>query len=244
MPIRYAVSPVAVSVGSRGAPAEPGRVRQHGVVTKLTGQEIVAQAPAGWVYLLGGLQTRVRTGDFAAGLALVNAIGAVAEELDHHPDLDLRYGFVDVRTSSHDVGAVTGRDLRLALRISELATAAGVSCSAAGLARLELALDTPAVDRIAGFWAAVFAGERQGRDDVRDSAGVLPLIWFQESGAEEPRQRWHPDVWVDPAEVRPRIDAAVAAGGTLVTDEYAPSFWVLADPEGNKVCLCTWQERG
>jgi hypothetical protein len=38
-------------------------------------------------------------------------------------------------------------------------------------------------------------------------------------------------------------DAAVAAGGTLVSDDEAPAFWVLADPEGNRMCLCTWQER-
>ncbi|MFI1988802.1 VOC family protein [Actinoplanes sp. NPDC020271] len=209
-------------------------------MTKLSGREIAERAPEGWVYLLGGLQTRVRTGGFASGLALVGAIGAAAEEMDHHPDLDLRYGYVDVRTSSHDVGAVTGRDLRLAERITELAAKAGATVSAAGLARLALALDTPAAERIKGFWAAVLGGQVQG-PDVRDSAGVLPPIWFQESGAEPGRQRWHPDLWVDPSEVRPRIDAAVAAGGSLVTEEYAPSFWVLADPEGNKVCLCTWQ---
>ena len=34
-----------------------------------------------------------------------------------------------------------------------------------------------------------------------------------------------------------------SVGGTLVSDEDAPSFWVLADPQGNKVCLCTWQDR-
>ncbi|MEE3920159.1 VOC family protein [Micromonospora sp. BRA006-A] len=34
-----------------------------------------------------------------------------------------------------------------------------------------------------------------------------------------------------------------AGGGTLVSDAEAPSFWVLADPDGNRVCLCTWQQR-
>ena len=28
---------------------------------------------------------------------------------------------------------------------------------------------------------------------------------------------------------------------TLVSDEHAPSFTVIADPEGNKACVCTWQ---
>lgn len=36
-----------------------------------------------------------------------------------------------------------------------------------------------------------------------------------------------------------RIAAAIAAGGRLVTDEYAPSFWVLADTEGNEACIST-----
>jgi 4a-hydroxytetrahydrobiopterin dehydratase len=216
-------------------------------MTKLSGQKIAEQAPDGWVYLVGGLQTRLRTGDFAAGLALVNAIGAVAERMDHHPDLDLRYGHVDVRTSSHDVGAVTGRDLRLARAITELAEQAGVTPEKTGLTVLELGLDTPDGKGLGGFWAAVLGGEHRDHngvdDEVRDPAGVLPAIWFQRSGSEEPRQRWHPDVWVDPSQVRPRIEAALAAGGTLVDDESAPSFWVLADPEGNKVCLCTWQSR-
>ncbi|GAA4610404.1 4a-hydroxytetrahydrobiopterin dehydratase [Actinoplanes octamycinicus] len=225
-------------------------------MTKLTGREIAERAPQGWVLLLGGLQTRLRTGGFAKGLELVNAIGAVAERMDHHPDLDLRYGYVDVRTSSHDVGAVTGRDLRLAQEISELAEKAGVTPERDGLVRLELALDTPDAGRVRPFWAAVLAWGSGGRaaaaaggddtdgEDVRDPDGQLPLVWFQRSGSEEPRQRWHPDLWVDPSEVQPRIDAAVAAGGTLVSDAAAPSFWVLADPEGNKVCLCTWQDRG
>ena len=40
-----------------------------------------------------------------------------------------------------------------------------------------------------------------------------------------------------------RIEAAVAAGGSLVSDAEAPSFWVLADPQGNRVCVCTVQAR-
>lgn len=213
-------------------------------MTKLTGAQIAEQAPAGWAYLPGSLQTRFRTGNFLTGVALVNSIAEVAEELDHHPDLDLRYPRVDVRTWSHDVGGVTARDLRLAHRITELAAAQGLVPECRDLAVLELALDTPAYARIKPFWAAVLAYSAEEADDeVRDPARLQPPIWFQASGDEVDRQRWHPDVWVDPAQVQPRIDAAVAAGGTLVSDAQAPSFWVLADPEGNKVCLCTWQER-
>lgn len=213
-------------------------------MTKLTGEQIAAEGLTGWVRLANGLRTRIHSGDFAAGLALVNAIGRAAEEMNHHPDLDLRYPHLDVRLSSHDENGVTGRDVRLARTISGLVAEAGLTQTVHGVSELELALDTPALATVLPFWSAVMAMTADTRDDLRDPAGILPLIWFQQSGSEEPRQRWHPDVWVDPAEVQPRIDAAVAAGGTLVSDAEAPSFWVLADPEGNKVCLCTWQQRG
>lgn len=216
-------------------------------MTKLTGRQIADEGLHGWVYLLGGLQTRIHTRDFATGLAVVGAIGAAAEEMNHHPDLDLRYTHVDVLVTSHDEGGVTERDVRLVRAISSIAADAGARLAPAGVSRLELALDTPARESVLPFWGAVLAldhvSDPDVGDELRDPAGRLPTVWFQASGGEEPRQRWHPDVWVDPAQVRPRIDAAIAAGGTLVSDAEAPSFWVLADPEGNRVCLCTWQER-
>ncbi len=217
-------------------------------MSKLTGREIAGEGLDGWAYLLGGLQTRIRTKDFATGLAVVNAIGAVAEEMNHHPDLTLRYTHIDVRLTSHDEHAVTDRDIRLGRAISAIAAAAGVRLDSSGVSRLELALDTPARESILPFWAAVLATEHLSGpdfgDELRDPADGLPTVWFQASGSEEPRQRWHLDLWVDPAQVQPRIDAALAAGGTLVSDAEAPSFWVLADPQGNRACLCTWQDRG
>ncbi|MCP3782488.1 4a-hydroxytetrahydrobiopterin dehydratase [Micromonospora sp. A3M-1-15] len=216
-------------------------------MSTLTGAQIADAALDGWTYLLGALQTRIRTPHFAAGLALVNAIGAEAERRDHHPDLDLRYTHVDVRLWSHDARGVTDRDVRLARAISALAAEAGLSPAHTGVSRLELALDSPDFAAVLPFWRAVLAIEHLAGpgfgDELRDPAGTLPTVWFQESGRDEPRQRWHPDVWVDPVEVQPRIEAALAAGGTLVSDAEAPHFWVLADSDGNRVCLCTWQGR-
>jgi len=202
----------------------------------------------GWAHLVRGLQTRIRTPDFATGLSIVNAIGAAAEQMDHHPDhLDLHRDHVDVLLTSHDEWGVTGRDVRLARRICSLTAEAGLRTECGSVSRLELGLDSPEFQAVLPFWRAVLSTEdltAQGYpDELADPFGVLPTVWFQRSGSEEPRQRWHPDVWVDPAQVQPRIDAATAAGGTLLDDTHAPSFWVLGDPEGNRVCLCTWQER-
>jgi 4a-hydroxytetrahydrobiopterin dehydratase len=213
---------------------------------KLTGQQIADLDLRSWANLAGRLQTRIRTGDFATGLTVLNAIGAAAEDQNHHPDLDLRYSRIDVRLRSHDVGGLTDRDIRLAHAIEDIAAAAGVELDRSGLSRFELGLDSPDGHRLAPFWAAVLQSEHlfgDDYDDVADAFDVLPLIWFQPSGSEETRQRWHPDVWVEADQVQPRIDAALAAGGRMVSDERAPRFWVLADAEDNRVCLCTWQGR-
>lgn len=218
--------------------------------TTLTGQQIADADLAGWAYLARGLQTRIRTKDFATGLAILTRIATAAEEMDHHPDLDLRYSRLDVRLSSHDADGVTDRDIRLAREISAIAHAAGGALECESVCRVELGLDSARGGAIAPFWAAVLGGKQSGGEsggeswpDVVDPYDVVPLIWFQQSEASVPAQRWHPDVWVDPTQVSPRIDAALAAGGSLVSDDAAPSFWVLADPDGNKVCLCTWQQR-
>jgi 4a-hydroxytetrahydrobiopterin dehydratase len=213
---------------------------------RLTGQQIADAGLEGWTFLGTHLATRLRTGDFATGLALLDEIGAAAEEANHHPDLDLRYVHLDVRLTSHDSGGVTDRDVRMARRVGDLAARRGVVADPAAVARIDLALDTPDRARVLPFWSAALGmagGPGVPDDEIRDPAGAHPVVWFQASGAEEPRQRWHLDVWVDPGQVQARIDAALAAGGQLVSDAEAPSFWVLADADGNKVCLCTWQER-
>jgi 4a-hydroxytetrahydrobiopterin dehydratase len=72
----------------------------------------------------------------------------------------------------------------------------------------------------------------------------VPLLWFQHTDAHQtPRQRFHIDLWVPHDVAEQRIAAAVAAGGRVVDDTNAPSFVVLADHEGNRVCVCTCLER-
>ncbi|MEV0201222.1 4a-hydroxytetrahydrobiopterin dehydratase [Nonomuraea sp. NPDC050691] len=147
-------------------------------MSKLTGQQIADEGLDGWAYLLGGLQTRIHTGNFATGLSVVNAIGAAAEEMNHHPDLTLRYTHVDVRLTSHDVRAVTERDIRLSRAVSAIAADAGVRLESSDVSRLELALDTPARESILPFWGAVPAMEHPPGpdvgDEVRDPADALP----------------------------------------------------------------------
>ena len=188
---------------------------------------------------------RFDTGDFNTGAALVTKIAEAADEANHHPDVDLRYPHLTVSLSSHDVDAITPRDIRLARKISELAADAGVSATRARARR-------PGVGaRLARHGRACcrsgrrcWATNHTSATTCVDGAGRSPNVWFQETDSDAPdRQRWHLDVSVPHDVAEERLAAAIAAGGTLVSDDRAPAYWVLADPEGNKACICTWQSR-
>ena len=211
--------------------------------TPLTGQQIADEDLDGWRKVLDRLVVRFETGDFNTGAALVSRIAEAADEADHHPDVDLRYPHLTVTLKSHDVNAITSRDIRLARTISQLAADAGVSAAAHAPDVIELALDTPDLARVRPFWSAIL-GYRAEDDQVVDRADRTPTVWFQDSDSEAPdRQRWHLDVSVPHDVASERIQAALDAGGTLVSDERAPAYWVLADPDGNQACICTWQSR-
>lgn len=219
-------------------PDDPRRV--------LDGHQIEHALLADWRVLFGVLHARFRTGDFATGLRLVNEIGEAAEAANHHPDLDLSYTHVHVRLSSHDVGGVTSRDVDLAREISRLAEGMDAGADPSAVQVLEIALDTPDASRVRPFWAAVLGMDApdDAEDEVVDRSGRLPTIWFQQTEPhDEPRQRFHLDIRVPPEVADRRVKAALDAGGTLVSDGRAPTFWVLADADGNRCCVTTWLGR-
>jgi 4a-hydroxytetrahydrobiopterin dehydratase len=213
---------------------------------KLTSKEILDAGLDDWRLLAQALHARFHTGDFVTGLAFVTAVAELAERAGHHPDVTLTYPFVDLKLVSHDVSRVTRRDLDLARRISEIAREQGVDADPGATTEIELALDTADLAAVGPFWAALLTGspDSLAGDDVVDPGGRVPLLWFQHTDAHAtPRQRFHLDVWVPHDLAGERIAAAVAAGGRVVDDGNAPAFVVLADPEGNRACVCTCLDR-
>jgi 4a-hydroxytetrahydrobiopterin dehydratase len=75
----------------------------------------------------GRLTGAYRTGDFLGAVRLLDLVAPVAEELNHHPDVVVSYGRVVFQLTSHDIGGVTPRDVRLALRIQKLADEQGAT---------------------------------------------------------------------------------------------------------------------
>ena len=208
----------------------------------MTFAEVEAAGLSDWRQLFEALRTRFRTGDFATGLRLVGRIGELAEAANHHPDVDLRYPHVNVTLFSHDVFGVTSRDVDLARGISEAAAELGVEADPSAVSVVEIGLDSADHAEIKPFWRAVLGmtDHPHFEQELRDLAGALPTLWFQETTPhEEPRQRFHLDIRVPPEVASERIAAALEAGGRLVNDEEAPRYVVLADAQGNKACVTT-----
>ena len=83
----------------------------------------MAKFPSGWTVDADGkrVSTELKTEDFLDALDLFREIGAVAEELEHHPDLHLeQWNRVRIVSYSHDVGTLTERDERLVARIEAI----------------------------------------------------------------------------------------------------------------------------
>lgn len=208
----------------------------------------------GWRLVLGELRTEVLTGSLVLA-ADVAARAATVAGAEGHLRLDVRSDRVLLSLQTASSGYLTERDAELARDISavvgetRLETVSGVDGDGRSVQVLELGIDALDAAAIRPFWRAVLGyvddpGASGPWSGLIDPLGQGPAVWFQRMDAPRPqRNRIHFDVSVPHDEAGSRIGAALAAGGTLVSDARAPAFWVLADAEGNEACVTTWQGR-
>jgi 4a-hydroxytetrahydrobiopterin dehydratase len=197
-----------------------------------------------WRVLFGQATAYFRTGSFAKGVALVDAIGRLADAANHHPAVDLRYGGVTVRVMTHEIGGLSDRDIALARQVSATARELDVTADPTGVQDVSVAIDALVRADVMPFWRAVLGYRDEGDEDLVDPRGRGPGFWFQQMDEpREQRNRIHIDIAVPHDQAEQRVAAAIAAGGRLVTDRFAPAWWVLADAEGNEACIATWMGR-
>jgi 4a-hydroxytetrahydrobiopterin dehydratase len=189
--------------------------------------------------LYGGYTTK----DFASAAAIVAEVSRAADEANHHPEIRLAWGRVDFALTSHDAGGVTERDVALAERIEKVALAGGGAPAPELPKRFEIAIDTVDPDGIRDFWRVGLGYQEKtigGETTLVDPGGIAPTVWFQLMDPPRiDRNRIHIDVYVPTANAETRVRAILEAGGVLMTDEHAPDWWVLADADGNELCVCT-----
>jgi len=212
-------------------------------VERLGNQQVLDEGLVDWRKLAQALHARYLIPNYPAAAAFVSALAEVAESQDHHPDLRLAAGTVDVSLCTHEDGLwVTQKDVTMARTISEIAKDMGLTPDPGAVTQLEIGLDTAHEDQLSPFWSVLLTGSADNKiyDSIFDPSGRVPGLWFQGTDEHDtPRQRWHFDLWLAPEVADDRIVAAVASGGCIVDDSEAPSFTVLADPDGNRVCICT-----
>lgn len=197
-----------------------------------------------WRVLANAASAYFRTGSFENGVRFVNEIAELADAANHHPDVELRYSSVRVRLSTHEVNGLSERDVLLAQAISRSAESLSLFADPSKVEEVLVAIDAIDIPVVRRFWLAVLDYKGEGDEDLIDPSGHGPGFWFQQMDSPRlERNRIHVDVLVPHDLAEARVASALAAGGRLVTDRYAPAWWVLADPEGNEACVASWMGR-
>jgi len=199
-----------------------------------------------WRVLAEGALIFFRTDTFAESARLMQAIGEIPGIDDQPPAIDVRAGGVTVRLISvtDDYFGMTDRDVEVARQISDVARRAGVPADPSALQSWLIIPGAPEIAEVMPFWRAVLGYEPRPDspdEDLVDPQDRGPAIWLEQMA--EPRADGggaiHVAVWVPPEQAEARVAAALAAGGRMVRDDFAPTWWTLADAAGNEADIST-----
>jgi 4a-hydroxytetrahydrobiopterin dehydratase len=203
-----------------------------------------------WRIIGDGATVYFPTGSFAAGAKLVQAIAELPDLGPGQPDVDLRHDGVTVRliTYNQEWFGPSQRDVELARKISAAAREQGLSADPSAVQSMLVIPGAPDIAAVMPFWRAVLGYEPRADspdEDLVDPRNRGPAFWFE--GMNEPRADGggaiHVAIWVPPEQAEARVAAALAAGGRVVRDEFAPSWWTLADAAGNEADIATVMDR-
>jgi len=204
-----------------------------------------------WRVVGDGACAFYQTRSIAEAARFVQAISQLPGVDDHHPDVDVRRHGATVRlvTASGEYFGTTQRDLELARAISTAARSLGLVADPSAVQSVLVIPGAADVSQVMPFWRAVLGYEPRPdspNEDLVDPHDRGPAFWFEQM--KELRGDGggtvHVSVWVPYDQGQARVAAALAAGGRLVNESYAPAWWTLADAAGNEACISTVLHRG
>lgn len=203
-----------------------------------------------WRVLSEGASAFYRTRSFEESARFVQSIAAIDEVGDHPPAVDVRAAGVTVRliSAGPDSFGMTWSDVAIARRIAQLAGELGLASEPSALQSMLIVPGAPDVAAVMPFWRAVLGYEPRPDSpdqDLVDPQDRWPAFWLE--GMAEPRADGggaiHVAVWLPIEEAEARVAAALAAGGRMVRDDFAPAWWTLADAAGNEADVATVSHR-
>ena len=195
-----------------------------------------------WVVLHGGPTAVFQTKTLSDSAALAQLIAQL-------PGLDGTNAHLSILTNSltvrltREVSNTESEHIEIARQISEIAMSVGAVADPSKVQEVQFAIAAKPDAIDIGFWRAVLGYQPMLDDAGIDPIGISSKVWMQDLDVNKPlRHAMHIDVSVSKEHAQSRVDAAVKAGGTIVDSSEAPSWWVLADRSGNKVCVVAWPD--
>jgi len=203
-----------------------------------------------WRVLGDGANAYFRTGSLAAGARLVQAISGLRGVDELQPDVDVRHDGVTVRMVAfiEGYGGMLQSHVEMARRISAAARTLGLPADPAAVQSLLVIPGATSRPAVMPFWRAVLGYEPRTdspAEDLVDPRNRGVPFWFEQMNEPRPDGGGaiHVAIWVPYEQAEARIAAALAAGGRMVRDEFAPSWWTLADVAGNEADIATTKGR-
>jgi 4a-hydroxytetrahydrobiopterin dehydratase len=209
-----------------------------------------SQGVGDWRVINDGACAFFRTRSIGESAKLVQAIGAISGIDAHRPLIDVRPNGVTVclLTRESDYYGMSQRDVEFARQISTAAHTLGLTADPTAVQGFLVIPGAPQIAEVMPFWRAIMGYEPRPdspKEDLVDPRDRAPGFWFEQM--KVPRANGggaiHVCIWVPYEQAMARVAAALAAGGRMVRNEFAPSWWTLADAAGNECDIATTQGR-
>jgi 4a-hydroxytetrahydrobiopterin dehydratase len=195
-----------------------------------------------WVVLHGGPSAVFVTESLVDAAELARAVARLPDLDGSRAQLTIVSKRLTVRLT-REIWKIEAEHIELAREISKAAKSLGAVADPNQVQEVQFAIAAKpdAIDLT--FWKAVLGYDPMLEDNAIDPLGVSSTVWMQDiEEGKTLRHAMHIDVSLSKESAQARVDAAVKAGGVVVDDSYAPSWWILADRSGNKVCVVAWPD--
>ncbi|MEN9342419.1 MAG: hypothetical protein RIR24_6 [Actinomycetota bacterium] len=203
---------------------------------------IAAEGLQDWAVLHGGPTAVFRTETFTSATNLAGAIAQLPELEPNHLQLTIVSKRLTVRLR-REVWDIEKEHIEIARAISRIAQSHGAVADPSQVQEVQIAIAAKPDAIDLDFWRAALGYEPMADDNGIDPLGNSSTVWMQElDEGKALRHAMHLDVSVSRRHAEARVAAAIKAGGLVVDDSNAPSFWILADRSGNKVCIVAWPD--
>ena len=195
-----------------------------------------------WVVLHGGPSAVFVTENLVDAAELARAVAQLPGLDGSRAQLTIVSKRLTVRLT-REIWKIEAEHIELAREISKVAKSLGAVADPNQVQEVQFAIAAKpdAIDLT--FWKAVLGYDPMLEDNAIDPLGVSSTVWMQDiEEGKTLRHAMHIDVSLSKEAAQARVDAALEAGGVLVDGSHAPSWWILADRSGNKVCVVAWPD--